>query len=98
VAGAKKNPPDCQKGFLYGEYGQALDLTYLPATNAGWNWHLIAFFAQQVAKASQGHYPLPFWIRNVKNCCKYRNRDIEGKIFLLWPALRLFAFLLLLFN
>jgi len=29
---------------------------------AGWIWHLVPLFVDQVVKASQGHYPQPFLI------------------------------------
>ena len=38
------------------------DLTYLFPPEAGWNWHLVLLTAEQVVKASQGHYPQPFLI------------------------------------
>jgi hypothetical protein len=33
----------------------------------------------EVVKASSGHYPLPFLISTLKNCCKYTTRCGIGK-------------------
>ena len=49
-SGAKKSPPDGQKGLYYVEYRQALNLTYLPPFERGWNWHLITHSAHRLPR------------------------------------------------
>ena len=66
---AKKNSSDSQKSFEYDEFiSSSLDLTYLSRYSTGWSWHLtfIVFCTnRQVVKASAGHFPQPFLIRDV---------------------------------
>jgi len=37
------------------------------------------FVSGQVVKASAGHYPQPFLIRDLKNCCKDRGENNISK-------------------
>jgi len=40
---------------------------------AGWSWHLLTFELNiRVAKASKGHYPLPFLISNLRTGANVR--------------------------
>jgi hypothetical protein len=67
---AKKNSSDSQKSFEYGGIiFSSLDLTYLSRYSIGMElapyFPLVDHELQQVVKASSGHFPQPFLIRDV---------------------------------
>jgi len=53
---------------------------------SGWIWHLFTPKTEVVAKASQGQFPLPFWISDAKNA-----KQRYGEIYIPYKIGRLFC-------
>lgn len=64
----KKGKPDAQSDMPYIVTVAILkNLTYLSRSKKGMDLAPFPIQKRMVAKASQGQFPLPFWISDVKN-------------------------------